>query len=36
VSPQIKDIPAIEESFDFPCCKSGCSASHRADSWQQI
>jgi hypothetical protein len=32
VNLQIKDIPAIEESFDFPCCKSGCSASHRADS----
>ncbi|CAM6035232.1 unnamed protein product [Sphagnum compactum] len=36
VNLQITDITAIEESFDFPCCKSGCSASHRADSWQQI
>jgi len=36
VNLQIKDITAREESFDFPCCKSGCSASRRADSWQQI
>jgi chitinase len=36
VNLQTKDITAIEESFDFPRCKSGCSASHRADSWQQI
>ncbi|CAN5958783.1 unnamed protein product [Sphagnum jensenii] len=36
VNLQIKDITAIEGSFDFPCCKKGCSASHRAESWQQI
>jgi chitinase len=36
VNLQIKDITAIQGSFDFPCCKKGCSASHRAESWQQI